>query len=316
MSNPASSLEQQLRTQLETVVFGMDHVIHGLCIGLIAGGHVLLQGVPGIGKTLLAKSVAAALGGSFNRVQCTADLMPSDITGIHIFSREEKRFEFVPGPLFASIVLVDEINRSGPKTQSALLQAMEEFQVTIDRKTYSLPQDFLVIATQNPRDFEGTFPLPESQLDRFLMRLDVGYPVAAMEHKVLRTYDLRGGHFNATAPIAPLAGDALALARAQVAKVHVSEAVYSYVTDIAAASRNHPQINLGLSTRGALALMRCARIESALRDAEFVAPDDVKAMARFVLPHRLMLTPDAALEGVGDLQVAQSILDSAKVPRE
>jgi MoxR-like ATPase len=316
MSNPASSLERQLRTQLETVVFGMDQVIHGLCIGLIAGGHVLLQGVPGIGKTLLAKSVAAALGGSFNRVQCTADLMPSDITGIHIFSREEKKFEFVPGPLFASIVLVDEINRSGPKTQSALLQAMEEFQVTIDRKTYSLPQDFLVIATQNPRDFEGTFPLPESQLDRFLMRLDVDYPAAAMEHKVLRTYDLRGGHFNATAPITPLAGDALALARAQVAKVHVSEVIYGYVTDIAAASRNHPQINLGLSTRGALALMRCARIESALRDAEFVAPDDVKAMARFVLPHRLMLTPDAALEGVGDLQVAQSILDSVKVPRE
>jgi len=316
MSNPASSLEQQLRTQLETVVFGMDHVIHGLCIGLIAGGHLLLQGVPGIGKTLLAKSVAAALGGSFSRVQCTADLMPSDITGIHIFSREEKKFEFVPGPLFASVVLVDEINRSGPKTQSALLQAMEEFQVTIDRKTYSLPQDFLVIATQNPRDFEGTFPLPESQLDRFLMRLDVDYPVAAMEHKVLRTYDLRGGHFNATAPIAPLAGEVLALARAQVAKVHVSEAIYGYVTDIAATSRNHPQINLGLSTRGALALMRCARIAAALRDAEFVAPDDVKAMARFVLPHRLMLTPDAALEGVGDLQVAQSILDSVKVPRE
>jgi len=242
--------------------------------------------------------------------------MPSDITGIHIFSREEKKFEFVPGPLFASIVLVDEINRSGPKTQSALLQAMEEFQVTIDRKTYSLPQDFLVIATQNPRDFEGTFPLPESQLDRFLMRLDVDYPAAAMEHKVLRTYDLRGGHFNATAPITPLAGDALALARAQVAKVHVSEAIYGYVTDIAAASRNHPQINLGLSTRGALALMRCARIESALRDAEFVAPDDVKAMARFVLPHRLMLTPDAALEGVGDPQVAQSILDGVEGRRE
>ena len=316
MSNPASSLEQQLRSQLETVVFGMDHVIHGLCIGLIAGGHVLLQGVPGIGKTLLAKAVAAALGGTFSRVQCTADLMPSDITGIHIFSREEKKFEFVPGPLFANIVLVDEINRSGPKTQSALLQAMEEFQVTIDRKTYSLPPDFLVVATQNPRDFEGTFPLPESQLDRFLMRLDVDYPAAQMEHKVLRTYDLRGGHFNATAPIAPLAADALALARAHVAKVHVSDAIYGYVTAIAAASRNHPQVNLGLSTRGALALMRCGRIAAALRDAEFVAPDDVKAMARFVLPHRLMLTPDAALEGVGDLQVAQSIVDGVNVPRE
>lgn len=316
MSNPASSLEKQLRSQLETVVFGMDHVIHGLCTGLIAGGHVLLQGVPGIGKTLLAKAVAAALGGTFSRVQCTADLMPSDITGIHIFSREEKKFEFVPGPLFANIVLVDEINRSGPKTQSALLQAMEEFQVTIDRKTYSLPQDFLVIATQNPRDFEGTFPLPESQLDRFLMRLDVDYPAAEMEHKVLRTYDLRGGHSNATAPIAPVAGDALELARAQVAKVHVSEAIYGYVTAIAAASRNHPQINLGLSTRGALALMRCARIAAALRDGDFVAPDDVKAMARFVLPHRMMLTPDAALEGIGDLQVAQSIVDGVKVPRE
>jgi len=220
------------------------------------------------------------------------------------------------GALFTNVLLADEINRTPPRVQAALLEAMQERHVTVAGQTHWLPTPFIVVATQNPFEQLGIFPLPESQLDRFLMRLDVDYPAAEMEHKVLRTYDLRGGHFNATAPIAPLAGDALALARTQVAKVHVSEAIYGYVTDIAAASRNHPQVNLGVSTRGALALMRCARIAAALRDAEFVAPDDVKSMARFVLPHRLMLTPDAALEGVSDQQVAHSILDGVKVPRQ
>ncbi|MDE2089795.1 MAG: AAA family ATPase, partial [Gammaproteobacteria bacterium] len=229
MTTPAEQFQHALREHLGNVVFGMDTVIHGLCLGLVAGGHVLLQGVPGIGKTLLAKTLAARLGGVFKRVQGTADLMPSDITGVHVYNGEERRFQFMPGPLFAEVLLVDEINRTGPKTQSALLQAMEEGCVTVDRKTYPLPEGFLVIATQNPHDFEGTFPLPESQLDRFLLRLDVAYPDPAMEQRVLQAYGVpQGGHAQSgSAP--PLPKSALAEVRAQVAAVHVSDAVYRYV---------------------------------------------------------------------------------------
>ena len=311
MSNPASVLEQQLRAQLENVVFGMDHVIHRLCIGLIAGGHVLLQGVPGIGKTLLAKSVAAALGGTFNRVQCTADLMPSDITGIHIFSREEKKFEFIPGPLFASIVWSTR-QPLGPKTQSALLQAMEEFQVTIDRKPTARRRTSWSSPRRTPAIW-GHFPAPRVTARPFPDAAGRGLSATEMDK---RCCALRSAwrHFTrcaiARSPATPCRW------RARSCKSTVSEAIYRYVTDIAAASRNHPHANLGLSTRGALALMRCARIAAALRGAEFVAPDDVKSMVRFVLPHRLMMTADAALEGISDQQVAQSILDSVKVPRQ
>lgn len=316
MTTPAEQFQHALREHLGNVVFGMDTVIHGLCLGLIAGGHVLLQGVPGIGKTLLAKTLAARLGGVFKRVQGTSDLMPSDITGVHVYNAEERRFQFMPGPLFAEVLLVDEINRTGPKTQSALLQAMEEGCVTVDRKTYPLPEGFLVIATQNPHDFEGTFPLPESQLDRFLLRLDVAYPDPAMEQRVLQAYGVpQGGHAR-SGSTAPLPKSALVEVRAQVGAVHVSDAVYRYVIDVAATSRGHHHVSLGLSTRGALGLMRCARIEAALRGAEFVTPDDVKAVARPVMAHRLVLTPDAQLEAVQAQQVVDEVLGSVKVPRE
>ncbi len=317
MTSSAEELKTHLHQRLEQVVFGMDHVVHGLCLALVAGGHVLLEGVPGLGKTLLAKTLATQLGGRFKRVQCTADLMPSDITGIHVYHAETHKFVLMAGPLFADVVLVDEINRTGPKTQSALLEAMEEGNVTIDRKTYDLPRDFLIIASQNPHELEGTYPLPESQLDRFLLRLEVSYPSPEMEQRVIETYDRPGGgHRAVEAPDAAISRELIEEAREQVRKVHVSDALYKYVIQIGASSRTHEHVSLGLSTRGALALMRSARIEAALRGGQFVTPDDVKLVARPVMGHRLILTPDAALEGIDAAHVVEAILDQTEVPRD
>ena len=317
MTSPAEEFKSRLHERLDQVVFGMGHVVHGLCLALVAGGHVLLEGVPGLGKTLLAKTLSAQLGGRFKRIQCTADLMPSDITGIHVYHAESHKFVLMAGPLFADVVLVDEINRTGPKTQSALLEAMEEGSVTIDRKTYELPKDFLIIASQNPHELEGTYPLPESQLDRFLLRLDVSYPSPDMEQRVLETYDRPGGgHGALEAPAATISRDLIEKARDQVRNVHVSDGLYRYAVEIGAASRSHDHVSLGLSTRGALALMRTGRVEAAVRGGEFVTPDDVKLVARAVMAHRLILTPDAALEGIGAPEVVDAILDRVKVPRE
>lgn len=315
MTLPAQQLHAALQERLGAVLFGMNAVIYGLTVALIAKGHVLLQGVPGIGKTLLAKTLAAQLDGRFSRIQCTADLMPSDMTGVNVFNPEQRRFEMLHGPLFADVVLVDEINRTGPKTQSALLQAMEEGQITVDRQTYALPENFFVIATQNPYDFEGTYPLPESQIDRFLLRLEMSYPASHDEQRVLRAYDCPdAGHHSAATP-APLPAASLAAARQHAAAVHVADMLYDYVGAIAQASRAQGQISLGLSTRGALALIRCARAAAAMRGGEFLTPDDVKAVAPAVLAHRLVLTPEAQLEGIDATKLAVSLLNQVVVPR-
>jgi len=315
MSNKAVDFQSKLASELGAVVFGAQSVIQGLAVALVTGGHVLLQGVPGVGKTLLAKALAGALGGSFKRIQCTADLMPSDMVGLHVFDAGTQEFKLLHGPLFADIVLVDEINRTGPKTQSALLQAMEEGSITIDRVTYPLSEKFFVIATQNPFEFEGTYPLPESQLDRFLLRLEMGYPQDGTEEQVLRAYDRPGGGHDAVKRNGSLV-DSVQAARDAASGVHVSDALYRYVLEIAAASRGHGHVSLGLSTRGALALMRCARTAAALRGGEFVTPDDVKALAVPVMAHRLVLTPDAALEGIDAAKVVGGILEQIAVPRE
>jgi MoxR-like ATPase len=316
MSSALRKLEESLEQELGRVVLGLQAPLRALLIALLARGHVLLQGAPGLGKTLLAKSLARSLGGEFKRVQGTADLMPSDIIGVHVFEEQQRAFVFRPGPLFADVLLVDEVNRAGPKTQSALLEAMEERQVSVERSVFQLPRDFLVIATQNPREFEGTYPLPESQLDRFMLRIDMEYPAREVEEQILTRYggvalqlqDVLGG-------IGVLERSLLAAARAEVEQIHVAAALTAYVLDLAQASRQHPRLTLGLSTRGALALLKAARIAAGLHGREYVSPDDVKETAPWVLAHRLLLTPEAALEGVTDVGIVRSLLAETAVPR-
>jgi MoxR-like ATPase len=306
-------LELSLQEALGLSVIGLKSVIRALTIAVIARGHVLLQGPPGLGKTLLSKSLAAGLGGTFRRVQGTADLMPSDIIGVHVFDTAKREFEFRPGPLFADVLLVDEINRASPKTQSALLEAMEERQVTVERSSYALPEHFLVIATQNPGDFEGTYPLPESQLDRFMLRIDMTYPSRDDEAAILARYAPLSGAEKKSPFVVPSA--TLEAARASVDEVHVAPELLAYVLDLAMASRQHAHLALGMSTRGALAVVRAARIAAALRGSSFAAPDDVKEVLPLVISHRLVLAPEAMLEGVTAQAIVQRMLEQVAVPR-
>jgi MoxR-like ATPase len=316
MSASIQQLEQLLARELGRVVIGARTSVRALTIALVARGHVLVQGVPGLGKTLLAKALACALGGEFKRIQGTADLMPSDIIGVHVFDEAQRAFVFRPGPVFADVVLVDEINRAGPKTQSALLEAMEERQVSVERSAWQLPADFVVIATQNPHDFEGTYPLPESQLDRFMLRLDMDYPAREAEAEILARYGgVVAAPQTALAEVTVVGRELIGAARAELERIHVAEALIAYVLDLARASREHPRLTLGLSTRGALALLKAARAAAGLRGADFVTPDDVKEIAVLVMAHRLMLTPEAALEGVSDLDVVRALLAETAVPR-
>ena len=314
-SRAALRLDEHVQTELGRVVLGLATPIRMLTIALLARGHVLIEGAPGLGKTLLSKSLARVLGGMFKRIQGTADLMPSDITGVHVFDSAKQAFVFRPGPLFADVVLADEINRAGPKTQSALLEAMEERQVTVERDRFALPADFMVIATQNPREFEGTFPLPESQLDRFMMRIVVDYPAREAEADIMPRY---GGLAVAQEPSAVVTAFERGLieqARSEAGALHVSESLVGYVLDLVRASREHAQVTLGVSTRGALALLRGARIAAALRGAEFVTPDDVKDLAPAVLAHRLLLTPEASLHNATGTGVIAQILEQTPVPK-
>ena len=312
--NPLQSFEERLQQELGAVVLGLQPVIRALAIAVVARGHVLLQGAPGLGKTLLSKSLATSLRGVFKRVQGTSDLMPADITGVHAFDAEQRQFVFRPGPVFADVLLVDEINRAGPKTQSALLEAMEERQVTVDRQNYPLPKNFLVVATQNPREFEGTYPLPESQLDRFMLRVDLAYPAREDELAIIGRYGSTDAHAHSENSQTVPALD-LEAVRQAVEQIHLAPELSAYVVDIAAASRTHTHVSLGLSTRGVLALVRSARIFAGMRGGDFVTPDDVKQVAPLVIPHRLMLAPEALLEGVTEQAITQQLLDRTPVPR-
>jgi MoxR-like ATPase len=277
----------------------------------VSEGHLLIEDVPGVGKTSLAKALSRSLDASFGRVQFTPDLLPSDVVGVTVWNRSDSRFEFRRGPIFASVVLGDEINRASPKTQSALLEAMAEGQVTVDNVTYKLGPPFIVIATQNPIEHEGTYPLPESQLDRFLMRVSVGYPNRDAEIDVLDTH----GDTNPLDDITPVATgtdveDMIKITRA----VHVAPSLKAYLVDVADATRRHPHLALGMSPRATLSLQRVARARAAANGRNYVVPDDFKTLAEPVLAHRLMVTPEAQLQGLSSASALAEVLASVPVP--
>ena len=298
---------------IERVIQGKRDVISLVLLCLVSEGHLLLEDVPGVGKTSLAKSLATSLDASFGRVQFTPDLLPSDVVGLTVWNRSDGSFTFRPGPIFNNLVLADEINRASPKTQAALLEAMAEDQVTVDGATYPMSRPFMVIATQNPIEHEGTFPLPESQLDRFLMRIAMGYPARAAEIAILDTHARAAPPMDQLAPVASAADVAAMVALAHA--VHVAPALKGYIVDLAAASRRHPGLALGMSPRAALGLLRAARALAASLGRDFVVPDDLKSLAGPVLEHRLVLTPEAQLRGATRQGVLREVLASVPVPQ-
>lgn len=302
---------EAISSNVERVIQGKREVIELVIMSLMAEGHVLIEDVPGVGKTLLAKSLARSIDCRFHRVQFTPDLLPSDITGVSIWDRAKNEFVFKPGAIFANIILGDEINRAGPKTQAALLEAMEELQVTVDGVTRVLPPPFMVIATQNPLEHEGTYPLPESQLDRFMMRLVVGYPVHGKEMEILETHGTRST-FDDLQPVAT-SDDVLDLVGI-AQSVHVASALQSYIVDIVEATRRHGELLLGASPRAALHLQRIARVRAATQRRDFATPDDIKAIARPVLEHRMVLRPEALMRGTTVDEVIDAVLHHVRVP--
>lgn len=319
MAQPAPDTEttfrelfESLTHQVERVLRGKRRPVHLALVCLFAEGHLLIEDVPGVGKTSLAKSIARAIGGSWHRIQFTPDLLPSDVTGVSVWDRARSDFEFRPGGVFANVVLADEINRASPKTQSALLEAMEERQVTVDTTTHPLAAPFMVIATQNPIELEGTYPLPEAQLDRFLMRLRIGYPDRAAELDILETH---GSDTVTPEDLTPVTDDGVVAAwTREIAKIHVATEVQRYIVDLADATRRHRDLLLGVSPRGTLALQRATRALAASLGRDYAVPDDVKALAPSVLEHRLILSPEAQMRGATSANVVAGVLETVPAP--
>jgi MoxR-like ATPase len=318
-SAAASARESVLavRTEVAKAVVGQDGTLTGLIAALLVRGHVLLEGVPGVAKTLLVKTVAAALDVEFGRVQFTPDLMPSDVLGQTIYSPAEGSFRFREGPLFTNLFLADEINRTPPKTQAALLEAMEERHVSVDGTTHALPDPFIVVATQNPVEYEGTYPLPEAQLDRFLFKLIVGYPTVEQEQEVLARHDAGlDPHDIAAAGVRAVAGPAaLRAARAEISDVRVEPAVLAYIVALARATRESPSLTLGVSPRGAAMLLHAAKAWAWLSGRPFITPDEVKAVARPAMRHRIQLRAELELEGATADGILEGILATVPTPR-
>jgi len=307
-----AALFEALARNVERVIQGKRDQVHLALVCLFAEGHLLIEDVPGVGKTSLAKALARSIAGSVHRIQFTPDLLPSDVIGVSVWNRATSQFEFRPGGVFAHVLLGDEINRASPKTQSALLEAMEERQVTVDAHTWALPRPFLVIATQNPVELEGTYPLPEAQLDRFLMRLPMGYPDRDAEMAILETH---GAGFVGPDDLEPVAtADDVAAAADVITTIHVAPALRAYIVDLVDETRHDPDLALGVSPRGALALQRGARAMAAGAGRDYVIPDDVKTLAAAVLTHRMIVTPEAELRGVTSEDVLERIVTRLPVP--
>jgi len=310
MPSPAE-VAKRLAANVEQVIIGKQDVVRLAAVGLLADGHILVEDVPGVAKTMLARSLALSIGASFRRIQCTPDLLPSDITGLSVFNQKTGQFEFNPGPVIANIVLADEINRAPPRTQSALLEAMAERQVTVDGVTRKLASPFCVMATQNPIEYEGTFPLPEAQLDRFLLRMTIGYPSAESESEILLRLQL--SHPVDTIQQV-LTTDELLDAQKRVRQIFVHQKVRDYIVRLVQATRTHPDVALGASPRGSLALLRCAQSAAAVDGLSYVLPDHVKTMVTPTLAHRLILTPEARLAGRGLFTVLSQVTSRTEPP--
>jgi MoxR-like ATPase len=307
MMNNVQTFAQTVMDNVEKVIVGKRATIELLIVALLCEGHVLLEDVPGVGKTMLARSLATSLKGQFKRVQCTPDLLPNDVTGVSIYNQQSGQFEFRSGPIFVNILLVDEINRATPRTQSALLEAMQEQQVTVDGVTYPLPRPFLVMATQNPIEYEGTFPLPEAQLDRFLLKLQVGYPSIPDERKLLV-------HLSREHPVnqlqAVVEGAQLIDLQRQVWDVHVDESLQEYIVQLVGATRSHHDLVLGASPRASLALYKASQALAAIHGRDHVLPDDIQRLVPAVVAHRLIATPEAELRGKSTTTILNEILTS------
>jgi len=303
--------------EIRKVIVGQEEVIEQILVGLLAEGHVLLEGVPGIAKTLLVRTLAHAISADFKRIQFTPDLMPSDVIGTNVFDPSKGEFRLRRGPVFTNVLLADEVNRTPPKTQAALLEAMEERRVTIDGEPYSLPAPFMVLATQNPIEYEGTYPLPEAQLDRFMLKVMVGYPDSADEHRILQNYNAGFRPLRLEeAGVKAVAGEAdIAACRAEIARIVMDEPIMRYIGEIVQRTREDRNLVLGASPRASIALLLTSKALAALRGRGFVIPDDVKSLAPAVLRHRLILRPEAEIEGLTPDRVVANILAAVEVPR-
>lgn len=305
------SVADRILQNVRSVIVGKDNEIRLTLVALLCEGHVLIEDVPGVGKTMMARALARSVGCTFRRIQFTPDMLPSDVTGVSIFNQKTLEFEFRPGPIIAQIVLTDEINRATPKTQSALLEAMEERQVTVDGVTHDMTRPFMVLATQNPIEYEGTFPLPEAQVDRFMMRIHLGYPSRAHEIDVLT----RQASHHPIQDLQQVVGvDDLVAAQRAVRDVYVDDLIKGYIVDLVTTTRDHPDIYLGASPRGSLSLFMAARAWAAVEGRDFVLPDDVKGLAESVLAHRLIISPSARIKNVTARQVVDDALRHTPVP--
>jgi MoxR-like ATPase len=304
---------KRVRENIQHVIVGKDEPINLALVAVLCEGHILIEDVPGIGKTTLAKALAASLGCAFRRIQFTPDLLPSDVTGINYFNQKSQEWEFRAGPVFAQVVLADEINRATPRTQSALLEAMQERQVTVDGETRPLLRPFLVLATQNPIELEGTFPLPEAQVDRFFIKLPIGYPTEDEENLILLRFE-RTDPLEMLAPV--ITPDELLAMQAQACEVRVEASVRNYIVAITRATREHPEVALGVSPRGTLALYHAAQAWAAIQSRAFVVPDDIKKLAPYVLTHRILIQPQVRLRGRKPEDIVAEIVETVPVPVE